>query len=132
MLSEFARKHHIQVVGGSVAERIEDRIYNSMYVFNRSGEQIAKYSKMHLFRLMDEEKFLQAGVTVTFELEQLKAGASICYDIRFPSCLAPSHSAALKCCLCQQSGRIRGASLENSRSWPERSRTKCTSLRVIE
>ena len=60
-LSEFARKHHIQVVGGSVAERIEDRIYNSMYVFNRSGEQIAKYSKMHLFRLMDEEKFLQAG-----------------------------------------------------------------------
>ena len=84
-LSEFARKHHIQVVGGSVAERIEDRIYNSMYVFNRSGEQIAKYSKMHLFRLMDEEKFLQAGQQpVTFELEQLKAGASICYDIRFP------------------------------------------------
>ncbi|WP_127594105.1 carbon-nitrogen family hydrolase [Paenibacillus lautus] len=85
MLSEFARKHRIQVVGGSVAERIEDRIYNSMYVFNRSGEQIAKYSKIHLFRLMDEEKFLQAGQhTVTFELEQLKAGASICYDIRFP------------------------------------------------
>lgn len=85
MLSEFARNHRIQVVGGSVAERIEDRIYNSMYVLNRSGEQIAKYSKIHLFRLMDEEKFLQAGQQpVTFELEQLKAGASICYDIRFP------------------------------------------------
>lgn len=85
MLSEFARKHSIQVVGGSVAERIDDRIYNSMYVFNRNGEQIAKYSKIHLFRLMDEEKFLQAGQhTVTFELEEMKAGASICYDIRFP------------------------------------------------
>lgn len=85
MLSEFARKHRIQVVGGSVAERIEDRIYNSMYVFNRNGEQIAKYSKIHLFRLMDEEKFLQAGQhTVTFDLEEMKAGASICYDIRFP------------------------------------------------
>ncbi|MEK4977904.1 carbon-nitrogen family hydrolase [Bacillus sp. FSL K6-6540] len=85
MLSEFARKHRIQVVGGSVAERIDDRIYNSMYVFNRNGEQIAKYSKIHLFRLMDEEKFLQAGQqTVTFDLEEMKAGASICYDIRFP------------------------------------------------
>ncbi|MHA2855252.1 carbon-nitrogen family hydrolase [Paenibacillus lautus] len=85
MLSEFARKHRIQVVGGSVAERIEDRIYNSMYVFNRNGEQIAKYSKIHLFRLMDEEKFLEAGQqTVTFDLEEMKAGASICYDIRFP------------------------------------------------
>ncbi|WP_433939287.1 carbon-nitrogen family hydrolase [Paenibacillus lautus] len=85
MLSEFARKHRIQVVGGSVAERIEDRIYNSMYVFDRNGEQIAKYSKIHLFRLMDEEKFLEAGQqTVTFDLEEMKAGASICYDIRFP------------------------------------------------
>ena len=34
---------------------------------------------------MDEEKFLQAGQqTVTFDLEEMKAGASICYDIRFP------------------------------------------------
>ena len=39
MLSGFARKHRIQVVGGSVAERIEDRIYNSMYVFNRNGSR---------------------------------------------------------------------------------------------
>lgn len=85
MLSDFARKHRIQVVGGSVAERIEDDIYNSMYVFNRNGEQVAKYSKIHLFRLMDEEKHLQAGQhTVTFDLDEIKAGASICYDIRFP------------------------------------------------
>lgn len=85
MLSEFARKHHIQIVGGSVAERVDDRIYNTMYVFNRQGEQVAKYSKIHLFRLMDEEKHLEAGQqTVTFDLEGIKAGASICYDIRFP------------------------------------------------
>ncbi|GAE04736.1 aliphatic amidase amiE [Paenibacillus sp. JCM 10914] len=85
LLSDFASKHEIQVVGGSVAERIGDRIYNSMYVFNRKGEQIAKYSKMHLFRLMDEEKHLHAGEEcVTFELDHMTAGASICYDIRFP------------------------------------------------
>lgn len=85
MLSDFARRHRIQVVGGSVAERVDNEIYNSMYVFNRNGEQVAKYSKIHLFRLMDEEKHLQAGQhTVAFDLDGIKAGASICYDIRFP------------------------------------------------
>lgn len=85
-LSNFAQKHNVQIVGGSVAEKIGDHIYNTMYIFNRQGEQIANYSKMHLFRLMDEEKHLQAGdQAVTFELEEgLIAGASICYDIRFP------------------------------------------------
>lgn len=85
-LSAFAREHQVQIVGGSVAEKIGERIYNTMYIFNRQGNQVASYSKMHLFRLMDEEKHFHAGdQAVTFELEEgLKAGASICYDIRFP------------------------------------------------
>ncbi|CAM3704296.1 MULTISPECIES: carbon-nitrogen family hydrolase [Paenibacillus] len=84
-LSDFAKRHGVHIVGGSVAEKIGDRIYNTMYVFGRDGEITARYSKMHLFRLMDEEKFLHAGEeAVTFDLEGLKAGASICYDIRFP------------------------------------------------
>lgn len=86
VLGAFAKEHGVFVVGGSVAEKIGDEIFNTMYVFNREGKQICKYSKMHLFRLMDEEKFLQAGnQVVTFPLEEgLIAGASICYDIRFP------------------------------------------------
>ncbi|WP_422660864.1 carbon-nitrogen family hydrolase [Paenibacillus sp. EC2-1] len=85
-LSSFARKHRVQIIGGSIAEKMDEQIYNTMYIFNRQGEQVAKYSKMHLFRLMDEEKHLQAGdEAVTFELEEgLIAGALICYDIRFP------------------------------------------------
>lgn len=85
-LGSFARDHNVQIVGGSVAEKIGECIYNTMYIFNRQGEQIGNYSKMHLFRLMDEEKHLAAGnQSVTFELEEgLLAGASICYDIRFP------------------------------------------------
>ncbi len=85
-LSSFARKHSVQIIGGSVAEKIGDRVYNTMYVFNREGKQIASYSKIHLFRLMEEEKHLHAGnKAVTFELEEgLIGGALICYDIRFP------------------------------------------------
>ncbi|MGF7049880.1 putative amidohydrolase [Paenibacillus sp. DS2015] len=85
-LSAFAKRHEMIVVGGSIAEKNGDNITNSMYVFDRQGEQVAKYSKIHLFCLMDEEKYLQSGdQKVTFNLDHnFTAGASICYDIRFP------------------------------------------------
>lgn len=84
-LSAFARRHGIHVVGGSIAEIRDGQVYNSMPVFNRSGEEVAAYSKIHLFRLMEEEKYLQPGErSVMFELDGLQAGAAICYDIRFP------------------------------------------------
>ncbi|MUG85526.1 carbon-nitrogen family hydrolase [Paenibacillus timonensis] len=84
-LSSFARRHAIHVVGGSIAEIREGQVYNTMPVINRSGEEVASYSKIHLFRLMEEEKYLQPGErSVTFELDGLQAGAAICYDIRFP------------------------------------------------
>ncbi|EES72102.1 carbon-nitrogen family hydrolase [Paenibacillus sp. MB22_1] len=84
-LAAFARRHGIHVIGGSIAENRSGQVYNTMLVFNRSGEEVAAYSKIHLFRLMEEEKYLQPGErSVTFELDGLPAGAEICYDIRFP------------------------------------------------
>ncbi|MCM3783956.1 carbon-nitrogen family hydrolase [Neobacillus mesonae] len=85
-LSEYAAAYKVNIVAGSIAEKKEGKIYNSMYVFNKLGEQIARYAKLHLFRLMDEEKYLAAGdEPVTFTLdEKWFCGASICYDIRFP------------------------------------------------
>ncbi|GIP25690.1 hydrolase [Paenibacillus sp. J23TS9] len=84
-LSSFAKKHHVMIVGGSVAVKKGDQIFNTMYAFDRNGQQVGEYSKLHLFRLMDEEKHLTAGeAVVTFDLDGFKVGASICYDIRFP------------------------------------------------
>lgn len=84
-VSRFAQKHGVHVVAGSIAEIREDRVYNTMLVFDRNGTEVGAYSKMHLFRLMEEEKHLTSGDRlVTFELDAMKAGASICYDIRFP------------------------------------------------
>ena len=86
-VSEFARTHAVNVVAGSIAEkRADGQIYNTMYVFDREGNTVSSYSKIHLFRLMDEEKYLHAGTEqVQFELDgHIRAGASICYDIRFP------------------------------------------------
>ena len=52
---------------------------------NTTGEHVATYSKLHLFRLMAEEKFLTAGEGPTIvETPWGKMGLAICYDLRFP------------------------------------------------
>lgn len=85
-LQEYAGRYKVNIVAGSISEIIDGQIYNSMYVFNKEGAEVARYAKMHLFRLMDEEKYLASGQeAVTFSFEgNWTAGASICYDIRFP------------------------------------------------
>ncbi|WP_219837701.1 carbon-nitrogen family hydrolase [Paenibacillus sp. R14(2021)] len=85
LLSEFARSHAVQIIGGSIAEKRGDAVYNTSYTFNEQGELTSEYSKIHLFRLMDEEKYLGAGVNLgKFEVAGAEAGTMICYDIRFP------------------------------------------------
>jgi len=87
-LKTLASELGIHIVGGSVATKQNGKFYNTMYVVNRDGELVSEYSKVHLFRLMDEEKYLEAGDSMNrFELGDLPAAAVICYDIRFPEWL---------------------------------------------
>lgn len=85
-LQEYAARYKVNIVAGSISEIVDEKIYNSMYVFNKEGKEVARYAKMHLFRLMDEEKYLASGEEpITFSFDgNWTAGASICYDIRFP------------------------------------------------
>lgn len=96
ILSEAAKKNKIYLVAGSMPEREKcnggkDKIYNTSYVFNRNGEQIAKHRKMHLFDCdlpsvsFHESDTLSAGNEITtFETEFGTFGLMICFDIRFP------------------------------------------------
>jgi len=85
LLGELARTHKINIHGGSVADLRGDDVYNTTYVFDREGQVVATYSKIHLFRLMDEDQYLQGGDTVgLFRLDGLQLGTMICYDLRFP------------------------------------------------
>ncbi|QJC51933.1 carbon-nitrogen family hydrolase [Paenibacillus albicereus] len=85
MLSAFSREAGVHVVGGSIAEKRAQEVYNAAYAFNREGELAGQYEKMHLFRLMEEEKHLAAGSRLgLFPLEGADAAMMICYDIRFP------------------------------------------------
>lgn len=84
-IGSLARKYGINIVAGSVSNISGDRIHNTLLVFDRSGQRIAEYNKIHLFRLMDEHKYLDGGNSQSvFELDGHLCGGIICYDLRFP------------------------------------------------
>lgn len=60
-ISGLAREYGVNIVAGSVAARQASGITNTMYVFGRTGERIAEYSKLHLFKLMEEHLYLRPG-----------------------------------------------------------------------
>jgi omega-amidase len=87
-LSNLAKVHQVNIIGGSIAQKTASGITNTMYVFNRAGECFAEYSKVHLFKLMDEHLYLQAGNSKGhFKLDGVPSSGVICYDIRFPEWL---------------------------------------------
>ena len=87
-LQEIAKKYSTNIIGGSFIEKNEDgNLYNTCPVINRKGELVCTYNKNHLFSYYGcaEGDFITAGKNpVMVELDGVKIGLSICYDIRFP------------------------------------------------
>lgn len=88
LLSQIAKQYNSFVIGGSFIEKVNDEIYlNTCPVIDRNGNLIAKYSKNHLFSYYgsDEGNFVTTGKNpVMVNLDGIKTGLTICYDIRFP------------------------------------------------
>ena len=91
VLKNAARKHKVWIVGGSIAEQDQGKIYNTCLVYNPEGELVAKHRKVHLFDIdvpdgitFFESDTLSPGNSVThFDTPWCKIGLGICYDIRF-------------------------------------------------
>ncbi|KAM7259732.1 hypothetical protein ACFE04_015473 [Oxalis oulophora] len=91
MLSEISSRLKVTIVGGSIPERVGDRLYNTCCVFGTDGKLLAKHRKIHLFDIdipgkitFIESKTLTAGETPTIvDTEVGRIGIGICYDIRF-------------------------------------------------
>lgn len=92
VLSNIARETGVYLAAGSMPEIASGNVYNTAYVFDRQGRQIAKHRKMHLFDVdieggqhFHESETLTAGDQVTlFDTEFGRMGLMICFDIRFP------------------------------------------------
>lgn len=91
-VADVARRHGMWIHGGSVLELDDGRVYNTSVLFDRDGELVARYRKIHLFdadppggRPSRESSLYAAGdQIVTAATEFGRAGLSICYDVRFP------------------------------------------------
>ena len=80
-----AREKNLNIIGGSTIAEVDGKIFNRCIVANRQGEIVATYDKTHLFSYADEGKIFTAGNKLsTFELDGVKCGVAICYDLRFP------------------------------------------------
>ncbi len=72
-------------VGGTLLEAEGGLAYNTFALFDAHGDLRATYRKVHLFRLMGEDRWLASGDHfVTADLGWGTAGLATCYDLRFP------------------------------------------------
>ena len=87
MLKELAVKYNVNILGGSFIRRDGYKFYNTCPVINRKGELTALYDKNHLFSYYgdNEGDYITKGSSpVMVDLDGVKIGLTICYDIRFP------------------------------------------------
>ena len=88
MLKKIANKYNVNIIGGSIIEKKADgSLRNSCPVINRNGDIVCTYEKNHLFSYYGcaEGDFITRGsAPVLVNIEGVKIGLTICYDIRFP------------------------------------------------
>lgn len=69
-----------------------DRVYNTSVVFDPRGQELGRYRKIHLFdiqtpdglRYGESEAVAPGTATTVVQIEGLKFGLAVCYDLRFP------------------------------------------------
>ena len=87
-IRSIAKEHKSNVIGGSfVRKDDEGKIRNTCPVFDREGNLIAKYDKMHLYSYLGDTENLHSTAgekPVIANTDIGKIGLTICYDIRFP------------------------------------------------
>jgi predicted amidohydrolase len=90
-LSSLAAELGIYIVAGSLPELLDGLIYNTSFVYDGQGRQVARHRKVHLFDInvdggqyFRESDVLSAGDTVTaFDTPWGRVALGICFDIRF-------------------------------------------------
>jgi predicted amidohydrolase len=91
-MSEWARTHRINLIGGSIAIVGEgDRVENVSIAYDRDGTRVAAYTKIHLFDVdvggisyRESDGTAPGSRPVVADLAGVRVGLTVCYDLRFP------------------------------------------------
>lgn len=83
-VAEIAVRHGLAVLYG-YPERDGETVYNSAQLIDADGRRLANYRKTHLFGCFEQEWFTPGDQQVVqAELNGLRLGMMICYDVEFP------------------------------------------------
>jgi predicted amidohydrolase len=83
-MASLAREFRLHLAG-SILERHENGVSNTAVLYGPEGDLLGSYRKMHLFRLMEEHRYLTPGTHATLcPTPWGPTGLGICYDLRFP------------------------------------------------
>jgi len=86
-LSKKAKEYAVYIIGGSFFEKRDEGNFNTSLLFDRNGDIIGSYSKVHLFDALGikESDTTTGGKDIPiFQLDFGTIGITICYDLRFP------------------------------------------------
>jgi len=93
-LRELARARRIQVLAGSIAEKVDapGKTANTSVLLGEDGAVLAAYRKIHLFdvnipdgaRYAESETVQPGTAPVLAESALGRIGLTVCYDLRFP------------------------------------------------
>ena len=95
-VATVAKECGVYLVGGSIPERAGNKVYNTATAFDRLGQMVAKYRKMHLFDIDIPGKItFKESDTLTgrSELATFDTGESLCVCVR----------ECMHVCLCEHS-----------------------------
>lgn len=96
MLAEEVKRHRITLIGGSIPEISDNKVFNTSPILSWKSDTIVKHRKLHLFDVnvpggicFQESETLTAGDHFTVypyssSSADFLIGVGICYDVRFP------------------------------------------------
>ena len=83
-MADLAREFGLHLAG-SLLERHAGGVSNTAVLYAPDGTLLGSYRKIHLFRLMQEHRYLAPGDHATLcPTPWGPTGLAICYDLRFP------------------------------------------------
>lgn len=89
----FAKENKVNIILGSIALKQENsnKTTNTCFSINREGEIVGRYDKKYMyivdkpdFKLDERDDTIQGDKLGIVELDGVKIGIGICFDLRFP------------------------------------------------